>query len=283
MNRDDHADILQACGIRYARFGAVEPVAVFEPHRMTLLAAGERADAGFLTLPVTVVTFDRHRDALPPVNGSDPLMRYRQGNATLAELARLVSDHVSVRNDDWILSGMELGLIGDAVQFSSTWTDRAPETPLVEYRDGSGVDHRLYHLGMPADELAFKGALADRDHTTVNRGLWDILGWDPKHPDRVEPCRDLVLDFDLDVFTVPWDTYAVPFTDSVFVGEFHQPVQTPSCGGLLPFTFMKALIDRASLVTIARESGHCGGGDHADLIMRCVERWLFVGGGETAL
>jgi len=283
MNSDDRADILQACGIVCKRLGAVEPVAVFEPHRMTLLAVGERAAAGFLTLPVTVVTFDRHRDALPPVNGPDPLLRYRQGNGTLAELAHLVSGHVSGRNDDWILSGMELGLIGDTVQFSSSWTDSTPETPTVAYRDGSGSDHMLYHLGMPADELAFKGALADRDHSTVSHGLWGVLGWDPAHPDRVDPRRNMVLDFDLDVFSVPWDTYAVPFTDSVFAGEFYRPVQTPACPGLLPITFMKALIDRASLVTVARESEHCGGVDHADLIMHCVERWLFGGGGEAAL
>lgn len=277
MSRDDRAGILAAYGIRYTRLGAVEPVAVFEPHRMTLLAIGAHAAAGLLKPPVTVVTFDRHRDALPPVNGSEPLKCYRQNGGTLDELAALVSDHISVRNDDWILSGMELGLVGDAVQFSSAWTDQPPETPLVDYRDGFGVDHRLYHLGMPADELAFKGALADRDHIAVSSGLWEVLGWDPGYPYRIGVQGDMILDFDLDVFTVPWDTYAVPFTNSVFAGEFQSPVQNPAFGSLLPVTVMGALTGKAALVTIARESGHCGGEDHADMVMQGIERWVFGG------
>ena len=249
------------------------PAVVFRDHRWTLPVLYLAGLAGLVTLPVVLVTFDRHRDALDPVNGAEKLSWYRESGGTFDDLIKLVKHHLSPRDDDWITSGMELGLISDAVQFS---TD--PETTvgshIVKYTDSDGTVHRLYRLGRPVDELSYKRALTDKSHS-LHAGLCELLGWNPSSPGSFASGSNIAFDLDCDFFTFSWETYIFPFSEEVFTGELNRPCQSHYYEGYQPVSFIKALIRAASIMTVATEPDFCGGADKSQAVFSSVNRRIF--------
>jgi hypothetical protein len=236
--------------------------------------AGEK---GFLELPVTVVVFDRHRDSLAPGESRIPLSRFRNGG-TLPELADLVARRLSPRDDDWLLSGMEAGLISDAVRFG---TEPDGMEQITRYRDLRGEMHRVFHLERPSTELSYKGALADPGHPSVSEGLWEALGWNPETRSLQPRPGGLHLDIDLDFFTIAWETYTVPFPEEVYEKEFFAPCQSLYYDDYLPAAFLNSLLGASGAVSIATEPDFCGGGEKAGRILGDVNRYLFGGSLDT--
>jgi hypothetical protein len=193
------------------------PAVVFRDHRWTLPVLWFAAEAGLLRLPARVVTFDRHRDSLVP-GDRDSLARTRvvRGDGEVVEATAL---RLSARDDDWLVGGMEMGLISDAVQFR---TEPDGMEGITRYVDTAGMGHRVFHLERPSVELAWKGALVDEAHPAAREGLWETLGWDPGEM-RAKEADDLALDIDLDFFTISWETYTFPFPEEVYRGEFLDP------------------------------------------------------------
>lgn len=254
------------------------PAAVFRDHRWTLPAIFAAAEAGLLTLPVTVVSFDRHRDSLAP---ADPaLLAAFRNNGGMEDLTALVRDVLSPRDDDWITAGMELGIISDVVQFAVD--DLRAEETAETYTDATGTIHRLFRLGRPGGELSWKGALADHAHPSAAAGLWDTLGWDAMSR-SLRPPGGLVLDIDLDAFTFSWERYTFPYTPEIWEGEYLRPVQSAAEGAYTAADFVRTLAVEAALVTIATEPGFCGGAANARGILEDANRHLFGGALDTAV
>ncbi len=254
------------------------PVIIFRDHRWTIPLLALAGEQGLIRLPATIVSFDRHRDALDPANGTEPLERYRRGQGNVAELISLVRVQLSPRDDDWIKAGMELGLIGNTVQFSSDLDMTAHEEPVMRYTDRVGVSHRMFRLGRPQTELSYKGALADDRHQAVWQGLWDVSGWNPAERRFTAPY---VLDLDLDYWSISWDRHTFPFSPAVFEGEFGAVCQSPYAEAYPVIQFFLDLVRGTPLVTIATEPDHCGGVESAQVILEGLNRYLF--GGALAL
>ena len=250
------------------------PAVIFRDHRWTLPIIFCAREAGLLSVPVQLITFDRHRDALTPESVIEQLADFRRERGSVDELIEIVRDSLSPRDDDWIVAGMELGLIADVVQFKSDFMDDGEDEPFREHRDAEGATHRLYSLGRPVCELVYHGALVDDAHRAAENGLWKTMGWNPYKPDRVTPGRDMVCDFDCDFFTVSWDTYTVPFADDMYAGEFLRPCQSIYYDAYTPLNFLQALIRNASVVTMATEPDFCDGAEKSRAIVSSVNRCL---------
>ncbi len=250
------------------------PAVIFRDHRWTLPVIFCAYEAGLLSIPVQLVTFDRHRDALTPEAVIDQLAVFRRDEGSVGELVEIVRDSLSPRDDDWIVAGMELGLIADAIQFKSDFENGAEDNPVREYLDAQGSIHRLFSLGRPVCELTYHGALVDDGHRAAASGLWETMGWDPSRPDRITPERDIVCDIDCDFFTVSWDTYTIPFDYEMYAGEFHRPCQSAYYDAYTPVQFLRTLIRNASGVTMATEPDFCDGVDKARAIFSSVNRFL---------
>lgn len=254
------------------------PAVIFRDHRWTLPVVFMAGEEGILKLPVRMVTFDRHRDSLAPLKGTELLEAFRCGKISrdTAMLAELVRDHLSPRDDDWIISGMELGLLSDVIQFGSLSETQENETAVTCYRDRSGWDHSIFHLRRPAQELSYKGALSDHGHAAVKEGLWNILNWLPETGKIRADKHTLIVDIDLDFFTMPWEKYVFPFPPEVYEGEFFTPAQSPYCwSGLRPVDWMRSLVKSAGLVTVACEPDFCGSKDKAEKVLADVNFFLF--------
>ncbi len=252
-----------------------KPVVVFSGHRWTLPILFLAVEKGLVELPAAIVTFDRHRDSLAPLNGSEILKKYRTSDEPFEKLVNIVMKHLSPRNDDWIISGMELGLISDVIQFNSEKEQAESPGKVTLHTDSVDKTHRIFHLGRPVNELSYKGALVDSAHESVSEGLWDCLGWDPSIHSLKEKANKFILDIDLDFFTYAWDKYIFPFNEEIYDGEFQIPCQSSFYEDYLPSEFVCELTRKSSLVTIACEPGFCGGFEKSKKILKDVNNLFF--------
>ena len=251
------------------------PAVVFRDHRWVLPVLHRAGEAGKLRLPARVITFDRHRDSLAPLDSKRLFAREDSLQLTFEQLVIIVKYHLSPRDDDWILSGMDLGLISDVVQFGSQRDTRDSNESITEYIDAHDMPHRIFYLDRPVHELTYKGALADRSHEAVAAGLWEILQWEPGEMKIRCDNGGFLLDFDLDYFTFSWDRYVMPFTDEIYEGEFGQPCQSHYYEEYLPRDFIRELSRKAGIITIASEPHFCGGPEKSRTILKKSNPILF--------
>jgi hypothetical protein len=253
-----------------------KPVVVFRDHRWTLPIIHLAAERGLVRTPARIVTFDRHRDSLVPrITGR--FGEYRD-DRTLDSILALTSE-ISPRDDDWLLAGMEAGLLSDAVQFRS---ERDDLERITRHTDAFGGEHRIFHLGLPGEEIAWKGAFADSGNPAAVAGLWEVMGWDPERCALDPEKGNFVFDIDLDFFTVPWETYMIPFNEEIYRGEFHAPRESRHRSAYPPVAFVRALADAAGVITIACEPDFCGGEEHARRILGDVNHHFFEDALDTA-
>jgi hypothetical protein len=251
-----------------------KPVFVFRDHRWTLPILFVSGKQSIITLPVNLIMFDRHRDSLFPCNGTGPLTGFRDSDGSVEDLFHIVRNHLSPRDDDWILSGMELGLITDVVQFGVRGADAAHET-ITKYTDSHNIVHRVFHLGRPCQELSFKGALADTAHELVPEGLWEVFSWNPSVPGITENGKEFILDIDLDYFTFSWDRYTFAFNDEIYEGEFFSSCQSSFYDDYIPLEFIRELIRKSVLITLVTEPAFCGGSQKAQTILENINDLFF--------
>ncbi len=167
---------------------------------------------------------------------------------------------------------MELGLIESAVIFGVEDTCR--HNPFDVDLGKANIDPRIKVLGQPSSSsaLGHQGALVDHTKASSCSKLRDMLGWHPRDgfPPVTEANR-ILLDFDLDCFIVRFwgGEYKFPWPDEVFEGEYSDDLRVKG--------FMDELINRAGLVTIAREPSHCGGDEKSDQVLHRLNQFIFDG------
>ena len=246
-----------------------------EDHRWVLPIIHYAQEKGTLSKPCTIIIFDAHHDAKAPTC-IDEIRRVRESGILLEDLICLCRDKLSCLDDDWVKTGMKLGLIGDAVIFGVE--DRRNSDCLKRFKDHRGNIHRIELAGLPGGELEYQGSLSDLAQRNGLSELWSILEW--QHTPKkgftfAEDATRILLDIDLDCFVVRWKGYRFPWPDEVFEKEFLSPSECDSTKEWTGKRFFNALVSRAALVTIARESKCCGGDKKADQILSKVNHFLF--------
>jgi len=246
---------------------------MFRDHRWTLPVIRHAADRGLLGLPVTVVTLDRHEDSLEPDRGA--LGGVYGATCGFAELVDVVMHVLSPRDDDWIPAGMELGIIGDVVQFSTGRMETSVPDSVWRYTDFHGEDHRVYRLGMVRSALSHGGGLAAS--TGQFSSIRETIGFDAASRTFAPSATGLVLDIDLDFFTVEWDTVLFPFSEEVVRHEFDGLCQSPWYDSYTAAAFLRGLAEAAAVVTVASEPRYCGGVENTKRILRIADAEIFGG------
>ena len=254
-----------------------KPLVVHKDHRWLLPILFHLQTEGHLPRPCDLVMFDAHHDACTPRCAREIMMLRKEG-VTIDGLIDLCREHLNPLDDDWLVAGIELGLIRDAVLFGVE--DRSPSQTdhLREYADHLDEPHRVHILEFPGEELEYQGALSDLARHDRVAPIWDILGWDFRqrqfgfHHER----QPFLLDIDLDCFVIRWRGFMLPWPDEVFHKEFgarsHEGAR-----GWSGEQFFSELAARAGAVTIATEPRHCGGNSKAEVIFGQINRHLFNG------
>ncbi len=176
-----------------------------DDHRFVLPIAHYAQQMGSLPKPCTVVMLDQHSDALHPRNAEtlQRMVDFRASGFEFEQFVEFVRDELAQLDDDWLVSGMEIGLFGDAVVFG---VDDIAGRGLTEFEDHLGQEHRIWvNGGFPGDCLGFQGNLSDTARSYEVEPLWEILGWGASEGtfDFVKD-ESILFSIDLDVFVVDW-------------------------------------------------------------------------------
>jgi len=250
-------------------------------HRWILPIIFYNQQKKILPHPCTLVTFDAHHDTLEPTHSTnEDILQIIKTGISFDGIVRLCQEKLRKSNDDWIKVGMELGLIGDAVIF---WAEEKHNNKnnknnenLEEYKDQLGNIHKIKLLRHLSTELESQGDLVDTSRLEVLSELWDILDWQCKHQfSFAQSKRKILLDIDIDYFIVRWRGYHFPWPNEVFEKDFLSLSEHQSGSLWTGKDFLDGLMNKAALITIAKEPNFCGGKVKANQVLGKVNRFLF--------
>lgn len=255
------------------------PSFLHERHRWVLPAVAYHQANGSLPCPCRLVMFDAHHDSKElTATQLEAIAGVRSRGVTPQSVFDLCINVLSKLNDDWVRAGMELGLYSDAVVFGVE--EKWGLDKMSSFTDLSGMPHRIEFPHLPGGEMGFQGGLSDEAAEGSHADLWDILGWQ-----RIEggvfglgPVdRRFHLDIDLDCFVVRWHAYHLPWPLEVWEKEFHEESDYFSTLGWTGAGFVRAVLERAGLLTIAREPLFCGGPEKSQKILTDLDHMVFEG------
>lgn len=237
--------------------------------------------------PKNLLMIDCHDDQCSPSVELSRLKEVRDSDMSEDDFHTFVHEELAERDNDWVRTGMELGLIGDVLLFGARMTENLDEADdedsgagdeddapndnrAVVYRDQSQDPHRTWDMGHIWEELRHAGTLVDRAR---NHRAWAAVGWEGT---TFRASNQFVLDIDLDWLSAQTfgRTYAVPrpVVESLLVEVDGDRGQTLSA-----LDFLRAATRSASLVTIARESECCGGTEESQRILETVDGAVWGG------
>lgn len=246
-------------------------IILYDDHRTLLNILFEAKKLGEFTETPNLIYFDLHDDACELLPKSQLLARMGVNDlseATSKQFWSFVEFDLGVLDDDWLLVGMELDLIKDAILIGQEENHNIQDMRGC-YKSEDGVEHGLYSISHLKYSLDGRGCLGDsiikepyyqnvRDIVQYHQGRFDM-----------EEIKPFVLDFDLDCFTTKCreKTYAWP--EGIFRREYLESHNVRN--------FMESLLNRSSFITICREPECCGGIGEANKILNYLDRYFFDG------
>ncbi len=243
-------------------------IIIFDDHRTTLNVLYELyRTKQFEELTPNLITFDYHEDCCE-AGKRDGLLE-KIGVLDLAEASQkefwsFTEFDISKNDDDWISAAMTLDLVKDVVivghQTNSNVNNHANTKDAV---------HRIYSIGHLSGELSNRGCLGD---SMISAPYYEMIRDTMQYHHQEFDCGIIypfVLDIDLDCFSADVMGHTVAWPESVFCNEYVEDVRV--------YTFMKQLIDRASIITISREPGCCGGLYESNMILSYLDKYFFQG------
>lgn len=259
------------------------PSYMHERHRWVLPIVAHHQEIGKLPKPCTLIMFDAHHDAkeLSPEKIKE-IQKIRTSGPSPEKVSKLCSSFLSELNDDWVRAGMELGFYDDAVIFGTDSNLHLGNfEKLASFSDHMGTPHRLEIPNLPGRALEYQGSLSDISVREKFEPLWKTLGWESEGGKVFQFKSEEIrfhLDIDLDCFAIRWQEYIFPWLEEVWSEEFLKTSDYFTTEGWTGKKFFEAILQRAGLLTIAREPSFCGGDEKAKRILHDLDRFLFDGG-----
>lgn len=253
-------------------------IIVYDDHRYILNVLFEAFKLGMFDCCPNIIYFDRHDDACNPQIKKSELLK-RWGVTELKDVSSpnfwsFVEFDLGYLDDDWLLAGMELGLINNSVVIGQQDNSniRALNNRFVST---DGKTHELYSISHLNTSLGCRGCLGDNvikePYYTAVRNIFEYnqppYGRDNKF--SKEATTPFILDFDLDCFTTECEEKIYAWPETIFRRMYyeHNEVQF----------FMREIISRCQFITICREPECCGGIGESNKILEYLDQYLFEG------
>ena len=246
-------------------------IIVYDDHRTLLNVLFEAKKLHVFTQTPNLIYFDLHDDACWLAHKSDLLDHIGVtdlSHVTSKQFWSFVEFDLGTMDDDWLLTGMELDLIKDAILIGQKRNHHIKDMDGC-YKSEDGIEHKLYSILHLTQSLDGRGCLGDSQIVEPYfQNVRDIIQYHNNKFDNVGVIP-FVLDFDLDCFTTECQgkTYAWP--EDIFRNEFVQSHNVEY--------FMSCLFDRATFITICREPDCCGGIGESNKILNYLDRYFFEG------
>ncbi|MFC2022102.1 hypothetical protein ACFLTR_02660 [Chloroflexota bacterium] len=252
-------------------------VVLYDSHRCIIPVLWQAANEKLINTPCTLIYFDRHSDALKP--GEETLKRIKEilsRQSEFKDIFNLTEFHLHSINDNWLYTAMELNLIGDAVLIGGS-KNSPPDQQA--YTDHQSKLHKLYDIPSLDEALSYQGRLSDRFRRDEFQPLWDTLGWEFSNGHfNMKEDEPILLDFDLDYFSFQWRCIITKaWLPEFFHREFLEPNWYETTTGWTGQRFVKSLLNRAPIITVAKQTAICGGELEVANILRELNNILFDG------
>ena len=252
-------------------------IVVYEDHRYLLNVLYTLKLTGDLIEPVNLIYFDYHDDALRPSKHQVTLAKkIRKKTPPINEFWRFVEFDLGSNDDDWLLMGMELGLIKDAVLIGAIENQNLSDLQ-NGYKDHLKMKHNVYSISHLWHSLDDRGVICDNFIKSNSNEVREILGFNTINNYRKftrETKHPFVLDIDCDVFSteILGETKAWPRERMIKLFDNYIDVAQMTARD-----FTKQLIERANIITICKESGCCGGIKESNAIFENINDLFFDG------
>jgi hypothetical protein len=238
----------------------------------------ETKKLGLFSTTPNMIFFDKHDDACNPrINAKDLFEKWgieRIEDVSSRDFWSFVEFDLSGLDDDWLLAGMELGLINHAVVIGQTENSNMRDlNNLFESSDGEVHElFDIYHLNY---SLGSRGCLGDNvikepyyenvrnifEYNQPPYGRYDKFSKEVTNP--------IVLDFDLDCFTTECENNVYAWPEAIFREKYYDNEEVRH--------FMHKLINRSTIITICREPTCCGGLGESNKILGYLDCYFFDG------
>jgi hypothetical protein len=249
-------------------------IIVYDDHRSLLNVLFEARKNETLTAAPNLIYFDLHDDACKVPLKSELLKKIGTpdlNKSSSKQFWSFTEFDLSILDDDWLLTGMELNLIYHAIVIGDdNYTKLNIENLKGSYTSEDGIIHFVHSISHIKEMLSSRGCLGDclirEDYYKIVRKIFQYNN--EKSEDFDEGINPFILDFDLDCFTTGCrgKTYAWP--ESIFRNEYGDEREN---------FFMQQLIERSSFITICREPKCCGGIGESNKILGYLDKYLFDG------
>lgn len=246
-------------------------IVVYDDHRTLLNVLFEARKQGLFPQTPNLIYFDLHDDACENLPKSQLLKKIGVkdlAEATSKQFWSFVEFDLGVMDDDWLLTGMELDLIKDAILIGQEQNHHIYDMK-GSYNSEDGVRHELYSIPHLKYSLGNRGCLGDNIiKEPYYQSVRNIVQYHQERFDK-EDITPFVLDFDLDCFTTECREKVYAWPEEIFRSEYVENYNVPH--------FINCLLERASLITICREPGCCGGIGESNKILSYLDKYFFNG------
>ena len=251
-------------------------IVIYDSHRCIIPVLWQAANEKLINTPCTLIYFDQHSDALKP--SEEALKRIKEilsRQSEFKDIFNLTEFYLHSINDNWLRTAMELNLIGDAILIGGS---RNLPFEHQEYTDHQGKLHKLYDIPFLDGAFSYQGDFSDLPRRDELQPLWDTLCWEFSNGHfNMKEDEPILLDFDLDYFSFSWRSITKAWLPEFFHREFLELNWYQTTTGWTGQLFVKSLIKRAPIITIAKQTEICGGELEVTNILRELNNILFDG------
>ena len=253
-------------------------IILYDDHRSILNVIFEAKRLGLFGAAPNIIFFDRHDDACNPnLNVGELLGKWgvdKIEEVTSQYFWSFVEFDLSGVDDDWLLAGMELGLINHAVVIGQNENHNIRDMNNM-FESSDGIHHELFDISHLDWSIGSRGCLGDNvikeEYYENVRNIFEYN--QPPYGDydkfSKEVTNPFVLDFDLDCFTTECEDNVYAWPEAIFREKYFENKNV--------YHFMRRLIERSTFITICREPTCCGGLGESNKILGYLDRYFFEG------
>lgn len=253
-------------------------IILYDDHRSILNVLFEAKKLNKFGTTPNIIFFDRHDDACNPnLNANELLQRWGVNEiekVSSRDFWSFVEFDLSGLDDDWLLAGMELGLINHAVVIGQNENHNICNMNNM-FESSDGIHHELFDISHIDWSIESRGCLGDNvkkeDYYENVRNIFEYNQPPYGRYDKFskEVTIPFVLDFDLDCFTTECEDKRYAWPEDIFKKKYINNEEV--------LYFMHRLIKRSTIITICREPVCCGGIGESNKILGYLDRYFFNG------
>lgn len=253
-------------------------IIIYEDHRCILNVLYFAKINEYIDAPINLIYFDFHDDCIIPHKEKiNKIKAFIKRNPSFEKFMSFTEFNTRILDDDWLITGVELGLIKDAINIGGVETYNMDNLVNKKYIDHNKIGHEIFSISHLDFELGERGSLCDYCLKEPYYGkAREIFEFNNKNNFKFnnEVTKPFVLDFDLDCFILDTEYGRFAWNEKIFYNKY---INNSRQNTISPYSFLKTLIERCEFITICRESNSCGGIGESNKILNLLDKYFFEG------